>query len=234
MRLRFAIFALILVVAGPARGLSDLHLDGVLGTASVTLQIHVVDQPGDWPIHNPELVGFDVYRKTTALDANGKCTSETVRLNADPFPRLALPNYGYQLVDVGLAQRTQYSYRVVPVDAARQPNINQGDFETWYATEFVNFGAAPLGEGTFEGMWPWDLYVWGCPGACGTDGPARALPEAEEVLQGGYYRYFGHIEQYGGPLGGVWRLVVESVQPMECTTLAVEPTTWGLVKSRYR
>lgn len=225
---------LLLLVSGPALARSDLHLDGVRGPASVTLQIRVQDEPGDWPIQNPELVGFDVFRTTTALDGNGRCSQQTVRLNADPFPRLAIPAYEHQLIDAGLAERTLYSYRVVPVDAERQPNYHSYDFETWYSSESVNFGPALLGEGVFEGMWLWDLYVWACPGACGYGGPARALPQAGNVLDGRYYRYYGSVEQYGGPLGGVWRQVIEAVEPMECTTLAVEPTNWGLLKTRYR
>jgi hypothetical protein len=171
----------------------------------------------------PEWTGFDVVRRSV-----GDC-GPSVTVNSEPFPRTASNEY-FEVPPPG----KMYEYRVVFVDANRQPVSIPDCFDCQrfgYAT-FPAF-SAPMVQGTLQDL-GWALYVTNCPNMC--FGPFYVSGPVMETLRqyagtGQAVRFWGSASC--GTLEGC-SLAVDHYELAACGVTPTRRSSWGELKTLYR
>ena len=175
----------------------------------------------DSPYGHPEWVGYDVFRR--AIDPCGAF----VRLNADIIPR-GDGNHSRSFTDTPPASGVAYEYKVVPVDASRNPLSFYGVLGDFFMS--CPDGSAAIAHGTIEDI-GWALLVHPCAESCG-GGYIENPPDDLQAYAGTgeAVRIFGHVGC--GTVEGC-AIQVDRFEPAACVPVPTEPTTWGNLKARY-
>lgn len=186
------------------------------------------EPPGPDPY--PAWVGYDVLRRAAG---QGECEwANFVRVNDTIIPREVGQTHTRSFGERAPSTATLYEYRVLPVDANRQPAYPCCGFCA-PCNVFVSSPAssAPIAVGVIED-WGWALYVNPCPGTCPggyfEQGPVDELRPYAGT--GTAFRLFGTIGC--GTTEGC-ALNVDRWEITSCVTPTV-PRTWGALKTIYR
>jgi hypothetical protein len=196
------------------------HYDGV----ALQLEIKIGEL-----VTNPDFgtsVGFDLYRTTLATTACAqevRLTDQPILWPGGPFPATAA------LTDAAVTPNTAYRYRIAPVDAQRNPAnlIGTGGEATT--------GVALLTHGRiFNALWL-GYWCYLCPQECIGDGqlrlPSELLPYADTDVS---LLLYGEIVGVTFDSNAYWPIYqIDHGVPSGCV-LAVQPSTWSLVKYSYR
>ena len=205
-------FVLGLLAASPAG--AQVFMQATLEDASAVLHVGLVETR--WMPTG--VAGFDIYRVDAWHPDAGTLVTPSV------LPR---QNGTYEIVDSGIQNDHLYFYELRSVDAMRQSITVD-----WGA--YLSVGRALVAEATVvhEGC---DAYLKSCPGAPFQNGdPVRGVAPSM-VGDGQYYRMYGRIVGPSTPMSADVTTYVDEVVPTECSTLiAVEPSTWGHVKTLFR
>ena len=189
----------------------------------------------DLPVVRPDWVGYDVMRRAAA-----SCGA-VERVNDEIFPRTVGATHGHSLTDAAPAEGVAYEYRVVPVDAARNPvTLGLGWCDpcadrNWASSPTYS---APLTVGTILGGGLLDVSP--CPSTCfpvvyvdvlygGAEQYLKLVPYADT---GTVVRLFGRI--FCGTTEGC-AIVVDHFDLQTCDSIT--PTRgirWGSLKTLYR
>jgi hypothetical protein len=184
-----------------------------------------------------EPAGVDVYRR-----ALGSVCDPEVLVTDEPLPWTGLLPYGDpvvlgEVVDATAVANTAYEYVARAVDAERNPVPGDDDAVLGYASA----GEALIGHGTLvaEPDCGISSILWldACAGACYPRPyvgslPAEATPYVNSETE---LRVYGEFNGLSESFCNVhWpRVLVSRVEPGLCT-VAVEPVTWGVIKSLYQ
>jgi hypothetical protein len=222
-----ALLLLTLLPAASAHAIAWLSADGSCGAdGKVTFHWHY-DEPGG-PVAAPDWTGYDVYRR------NASTCSDWVRINADPYARLAAPHdYTYEETPPDLSVVWEYQVRMV--DGARQ--------ETFVlpcdcASRFVWTSCPPASPAITKGRlvdWGWTWAITPCLGSCLPSAYlAGPLPPELAPYVGGNQV----IDFYGslgcGSVEGCAIQVDHWQLAATCDITPVSRATWGRVKVLYR
>ena len=197
--------------------------------ATITVHWNFYEDPMD-PSGHPEWVGFDVLRRSTA-----DCSYFT-RLNDQPFPRVLDQPATGSYDDATAETFKSYEYRVVLVDAARNPvTLGYTGCEPCLQSTWASRtdGPAPATIGTLQDG-GWALYLVPCDHGCWSAVYIENAPDA--------------LRQYAGTGAVVGLYGVISCGSVEGCSLAldhfdinacdpplpVRSTTWGGLKQLYR
>jgi len=200
-------------------------------SSSISVHWTFYDDPLN-PVAYPEWVGYDVMRRSLS-----EC-GPYVRVNADPLPRVVGATHSHVFTEAPPARRTTYEYRVIPVDAQRQPVIidriscdNCGLATGWASCPERS---APLTQGTLED-WGWTLFVHPCPDGCY---PGFYLADHQAVVELRPYAGTGTtLSFYGraacGSVEGC-AISIDRYEEVPCGPTPVARPTWGRLKLVYR
>ncbi len=108
----------------------------------------------------PEVVGYDIYRKTLP-------SCEINLVNLEPFPRTPGQQFSYTHSDTSVVREVMYEYEIVPVDSSRARH-NPPEFcdlcDRW-AWRSCPEHTAPVAHGTLTDG-GWTMWVQRCPDSC--------------------------------------------------------------------
>ena len=163
-RLRLTGLAILILLVGPAnRGDAGVIRAGAAcNDGSASFHWDFFEDPQS-PTGHPEWVGYDVLRRSLT-ECGGYVT-----VNAQPFPRVQGESQSFTYDEVPPATSTMFEYRIVCVDADRQPV--QLDYAACEGCAFAlgwascPLHSAPLTVGTLED-WGWALSVHPSDPAC--------------------------------------------------------------------
>jgi hypothetical protein len=164
------------------------------------------------------VAGYDIYRHDAWLEDPGTLVTHAV---------LPLQRGSYEVVDSGIQNDHLYVYELRAVDATRRPlNVD------W--VDYLSVGRALVAEAkVVQGAC--DLYLESCPTSNFKDAWVVQGAVGSLVGNGQYYRMYGHIAGPPTPMSSGTTTFVDEVVSMECaSTVAVETSTWGHVKTLFR
>jgi len=201
------------------------------GQVSITWEFYEFE----WAIAgHPEWVGYDFMRRSIA-----DCGVWT-RLNAAIVPRVFGQTHGGTFVDASAGSAVAWEYRVVPVDASRQPVILLSPHCEPPCVPFswasCPQASAPLLVGTAitHGGSGGMIFLQGCANSC--YGNFYIYGELEEAIRpyantGTVLRFFGTAGC--GSVEGC-AMDVTAFEPSNCVITPARRATWGSVKQQYR
>jgi len=219
---------LLTLLPASAHAMGYLIADGSCGAdGKVSYHWHY-DEPGG-PVDAPEWTGYDVYRR------NASTCGDWVRVNADPYARLAAP-HDYTYVETPPDPSAVWEYEVRMVDASRQQVfVLPCDCGSRFVWTTCSPTSTPITKGRLTD-WGWTWAIEPCLGSC--------LPSAylaNYPLPPALAPYVGStqvIEFFGtvgcGSVEGCaigldhWQLA------SACDIVPVKSTSWGRVKVLYR
>ena len=237
MTLRFSAPCLVLTSITCSLFVAGVSAAGVLwvsaGSASVT-QVLVSwtfsDDPQQLAGH-PEWVGYDIYRRAAAT------CGDWVRVNPDPFPRLAGQTHGGSFLDSPPVLSSSYQYDVRPVDATRAP-VAMGFPDCEPPCPPPAYAAcpdlsAPLVVGTVTDL-GWAVMLTPCATGCWglfyVENPAagrlRPYADSGQALRVYGLPFCGTVEGCG--------LALDRFEPGACGVTSLRGVSWGRLKSHYR
>ncbi len=226
--------ALALVLLASLHGLSAagaLSTSASCGGGNLSFSWTFYEDPQN-PVAHPEWVGYDVMRRSLA-----QCGSP-VRLNASPYPRVPGVTHGYTYTEPPPAPGTTFEYRVVLVDANRQPVTLDPVSCDFCGSASVNWAScpefsAPLTQGTLEDL-GWALIVQPCGDGCYQSfyfsGP-RAVELRPYAGTGTALRLYGSA--VCGTVEGC-AIDIDHYDLAPCGPTPVLRASWGRVKAIYR
>jgi hypothetical protein len=216
------------LLAGSVDAGTLLAQAGCADGTHITVFWSFTENPAE-PTGHPEWVGYDVERRPLA-----SCGAYE-RLNAAPFPRTPGVSENFQYMEIAPATAAMFEYRVVPVDALRQP-VALGfdcDFCSYVAWASCPDLSAALTQGTIEDI-GWAVLVHPCP-----DGCYRSFyvenPEADALRP--YAGTATVVRLFGFPFCGTVEgcgMHVDHFDLAPCAPTPTLPSTWGRIKAGYR
>lgn len=233
VRIRFYVFlVLALCVAGARLTAAGSLTDSATATDSsaVTFTWTYVEDPAN-PVIRPEWVGWDVVRRTIA-----DC-SAFVRVNATPYPRTPGATETFTFSEPAPVRHALIEYRVVPVDAARQPvQLYAYECDGCALPGYVTCPdlSAPLAVGKVTDL-GWAVMVMPCAGTCYT---SFYVPNPTADALRPYLGTASAVRLFGTPACGTLEGCTLTLDHFDVTTCdAIVParaSTWGSIKTRYR
>lgn len=224
------VVTLVLALA-PARAFAYVVLSSGSSCGSgtqVSVEWTFYDDPSS-PIGLPQWVGYDVYRRSAA-----QCGS-FVRVNDTIVPRVAVPIDTHSVADPGASPGVAYHYRIVPVDANRDPVVLPiCDCFTDVWTNCPQASTTAI-QGTIYDDWGWALAIMPCAGSCYThvyfDDPGAVTTLRPFVGSGLTFNFYGSIG-----CGSVEGCAIDlaGYEQAACGSTPSHTTSWGELKAVYR
>jgi len=229
--------AVAVLVSVPLVMIAHIARAGTLSTwathpdaATITVHWNFYEDPMN-PSGHPEWVGFDVLRRSTA-----DCSYFT-RLNDQPFPRVLDQPASGSYDDATAVPFTPYEYRIVLVDAARNPvTVGVSDCEPCNQSVWASRidAQAPATVGTLQDG-GWAVFLTPCDHGCWPAVYIENPPEGLRAYADGstVVSLFGTISC--GSVEGCSLALDQFVASAACDPpLPVRSTTWGGLKQLYR
>jgi len=218
----------LLPVSARASGISYLNADGsCAGDGKVTFHWHYDESGG--PADAPDWTGYDVFRR------NASTCGDWVRVNADPYPRLAAP-HDYSYIETPPDPSSVWEYEVRMVDASRQQTyVLPCDCGSRFAWITCSPATTPITKGRLVD-WGWTWAITTCLGSCLPAAYIGNYPLPADLAP--YVGTSQAIEFFGalgcGSVEGCaigldhWQLIPT------CDVTPVRSASWGRVKVLYR